>query len=67
MTWRSIDHEKIKMMNLKQERHQMEDKEDIQTSLIINQVHNKMYITFYIHQKVMVFITINNLNFAELS
>jgi hypothetical protein len=30
----------------KLKRHQMEDKQDIETSLVINQVHHKMYITF---------------------
>jgi shikimate 5-dehydrogenase len=35
----------------KLKRHQMEDKQDIETSLVINQVHHKMYITFFIHQK----------------
>jgi hypothetical protein len=55
------------MRNSKQERHQMKDKGDIKTTLVINQVHHKMYITFFIHQNVMFFIMLNNLNSAELS
>jgi hypothetical protein len=35
----------------KLKRHQMEDKQDIETSLVINQVHHKIYIIFFIHQK----------------
>jgi hypothetical protein len=46
VTWRNINHEKINMINLKQERQQMEVQEDIETSLVMNQVRHKMYITF---------------------
>jgi hypothetical protein len=51
----------------KLKRHQMEDKQDIETSLVINQVHHKIYITFFIHQKFAFFIMVNNLNSVDLS
>jgi hypothetical protein len=38
------------MRNLKQERHQMEVQEDIETSLV-NQVHHKVYITYLLTKK----------------
>jgi hypothetical protein len=53
------------MRNSKQERHQMKDKGDIKTTLVINQVHHKMYITFFIHQNVMFFYHAKQFKFCR--